>query len=140
MRTFDTWVHGQDIRQALGLPGAINDPAARVAAEQVAGALGYVWAKRVDAPRDATLVVDVLPPGISFSRAVRRSADGRGESVPVPLGEPTVQLRLKFADFIQVGCGRSYPGRTLAEARDSIEIVGDDELGRRVIDSLNIAP
>lgn len=141
MRTFDTWVHSQDIRLAIGKPGLVNGPAAKVSAEQIAGALGYVWAKRANAPEGAILVLEVEPPGISLNRAIMRTQDGRGVQVPVPAdAQVAVRLRVKFDDFIQIGCGRTVPNRTLDQARAAVEIIGDQILGRLVIDGLTITP
>jgi uncharacterized protein (TIGR03083 family) len=139
MRTFDTWVHSQDIRLATGQPGATTTAAALVTAEQIAGALGYVWARKVDAPVGATLLVSVTPPGIALTRAVTRSAQGKGVDVDPPL-DPTVRLTLEFDDFIQLGCGRTHPDRSPEEARARVTIDGDPELGARTVAALNIAP
>jgi uncharacterized protein (TIGR03083 family) len=139
MRTFDTWVHGQDIRLATDRPGATTSAAARVTAEQVASALGFVWAKKVDAPVGATLLVSVTPPGIALTRAVGRAADGKGVDIDPPV-EPTVRITLEFDDFIQLGCGRTRPDRSPDEARARVAIDGDADLGARTVAALNIAP
>jgi uncharacterized protein (TIGR03083 family) len=139
MRIFDTWVHGQDVRLAVGRPGATETEGARIAAEQIAGALGFLWAKRVDAPVGSSLLVTVTPPGIALVRAVARAADGKGVDIPAPAG-PTVALKLAFDDFIQLGCGRTRPDSTPDQARARVEITGDADLGRRTVAALNIAP
>jgi uncharacterized protein (TIGR03083 family) len=139
MRTFDTWVHGQDIRLTIGRPGATDTSAAQVAGEQIAGALGFVWARKVDAPVGTTLVVEVTPPGVTLTRAVTRGEDGRGVDVPPPR-DPTVTLTLDFDDFVQLGCGRSRPDSSPDMARVRVRIAGDSELGERTLAQLNIAP
>ena len=139
MRTFDAWVHGQDIRWAVGRPGATTTAAARVAAEQIAGALGYVWARKAGAPEGSTLLVEVMPPGIALRHAVVRTAEGKGVDTPVP-PDPTVTLRLGFEDFVQLGCGRTRPDRSTEQARAAVTVIGDAELGARAVAALNIAP
>jgi uncharacterized protein (TIGR03083 family) len=139
MRTFDTWVHSQDIRLAVGRPGATTTTAARVAAEQIASALGFVWARKVDAPVGSTLVVDVAPPGITLQRAVTRTTEGKGVAIPIP-ENPTVTLRLAFDDFVQLGCGRTRPERSPEQARAAVVVAGDTDLGARAVAALNIAP
>lgn len=139
MRTFDTWVHGQDIRRAVGIPGATDTSGAVVTAHQIAGALGYVWAKKVQAPIDRTLTVRVIPPGVAVVRSVIVGADGRGRAIPDPEA-PTVALRMAFDDFVQLGCGREWPGSPRVLARARVEVEGDPQLAVRVLDSLNIAP
>ena len=64
MRVFDTWVHEQDIRVAVGDPGHLGTAPAHVAAGRMRRALGFVWAKKVDAPVGATLEVSVTGPGV----------------------------------------------------------------------------
>lgn len=139
MRTFDTWVHGQDVRLAVGRPGATDTAGARIAAEQVAGALGYVWARQVGAPIGSTLVVTVTPPGIALVHAVTRGPDGKGVDITPP-PDPTVTLSLAFDDFIQLGCGRTRPDSTPEQARARVRMAGDTDLAARAVAALNIAP
>ena len=49
MRTLDTWVHEQYIRDALGRPGHLDTPGAQATASQLLPGLGKVWAKLVGA-------------------------------------------------------------------------------------------
>lgn len=139
MRTFDTWVHGQDIRLAVGRPGATDTDAARIAAEQIAGALGFVWAKKVVAPVGATLVLDVRGPDWWLRRAVIRQADGKGVAIAPP-EQPTVAVSMSFEDFVQLGCGRSRPDRGLDAAAADVLVDGDQALAERTIRSLAITP
>lgn len=139
MRIFDTWVHSQDIRLAVGRPDGTQTESARIAGEQIAGALGYVWAKKVDAPAGSTLLVEVTPPGVALTRAVVRGADGTGRPVDPPT-DPTVRLTMAFDDFVQLGCGRTRPDSSPEQARARVAIAGDVALGQRTVALLNIAP
>jgi uncharacterized protein (TIGR03083 family) len=139
MRIFDTWVHGQDIRLAVGMPGSTDTDAARVAAERIAGALGYVWARRVGAPVGSTLLVEVTPPGVALTHAVARAEDGRGLDVAPP-ADPTVRLTMALDDFVQLGCGRTRPDSSLDMARTRVQIQGDADLAARALENFNIAP
>lgn len=139
MRTFDTWVHSQDIRLAVGRPGGTTTAAARVTGEQIARALGFVWAKKVAAPAGSTLLVEVIPPGIELRHAVIRTQEGAGVDIPIP-ADPTATLRMAFDDFVQLGCGRTRPDRTPDQARAAVTISGDHDLGTRAVAALNIAP
>ncbi|MCU0301007.1 MAG: maleylpyruvate isomerase family mycothiol-dependent enzyme [Candidatus Nanopelagicales bacterium] len=139
MRTFDTWVHGQDVRLAVGHPGATATPAARVAAEQIAGALGFVWAKRVDAPVGTSLLLEVTPPGVALRRAVLRAEGGAGVAVEPP-ADPTVTLTMAFDDFVQLGCGRTRPDSSTEQARSRVRVAGDPGLGALAVERFNIAP
>jgi uncharacterized protein (TIGR03083 family) len=139
MRTFDTWVHGQDIRLAVGRPGATGTSGARVAAEQIAGALGYVWAKRVDAPVGSSVLLEVVPPGIALRRAARRAEDGAGLEIAAP-ADPSVTLTMAFDDLVQLGCGRTRPDSSIEQARARVRVDGDQALGARAVERFNIAP
>lgn len=139
MRIFDTWVHGQDIRHAVGMPGSSDTAAAIVTAHQIAGAMGYVWAKKVRAPLGSTLTVRVTPPGVALVRSVSVDADGRGRSVPDPAA-PTVGLSMPFDDFVQLGCGREWPESSRQDARSRVQVTGDVGLAALVLDNLTIAP
>jgi uncharacterized protein (TIGR03083 family) len=50
IRIFDCWMHEQDIRAALGLPGHDRGPVAEQALAEVILALGYIVGKRGRAP------------------------------------------------------------------------------------------
>jgi uncharacterized protein (TIGR03083 family) len=139
MRTFDAWVHSQDIRLAVGRPGGTTTAPARVTGEQIAGALGFVWAKKVQAPVGSTLLVDVTGPGIAMRRAVARTPEGKGVDIAIP-ADPTVTLRLAFDDFVQLGCGRTRPDRSPDQARAAVAVSGDADLAARAVAALNIAP
>lgn len=139
MRIFDTWVHSQDIRLAVGRPGGTGTAAARIAAERMAGALGFVWARNVAAPEDTTLVLDVVGPAWSLRRAVVRQADGRGRAIDAP-ESPTAHLTMTLDDFVQLSCGRVRPNRSLPEAAAAVRIEGDQDLGTRAVQALMITP
>ena len=139
MRTFDTWVHSQDIRLAVGLPGGTQTAAARVAAERIASALGFVWARKVGAPEGDTLVLEVAGTPWSLRRCVVRGSDGKGRSIDPPAA-PTVRLTMSLDDFVQLGCGRTRPGRSLAQAAAAVRIDGDQDLGTRAVQALMITP
>lgn len=130
MRVFDTWVHEQDIRVGVGDPGHLDSAAAHMAARRMVGSLGFVWAKKVQAPIGATLAVTVTGPGVEFAQTVTRGEDGRGYAIgAVP--EPTVALTMSFPDFVALSCGRGPADVTTA---------GDPALAERTIGRFNIAP
>jgi uncharacterized protein (TIGR03083 family) len=130
MRVFDTWVHEQDIRVAVGDPGHLGTAPAHVAAGRMRRALGFVWAKKVDAPVGATLQVSVTGPGVTFTDTVVRSEDGKGRPTE-RVEEPTVALTMSFPGFVALTCGRGPA---------EVSIAGDRVLGERTVHLFNIAP
>ncbi len=130
MRIFDVWVHEQDIRLAVDDPGHLDTPAAHVAAARMRNALGRVWGKGVDAPVGATVQVTCTGPGVTFSDAVVRSADGRARPIS-PVTQPTVALTMTFPAYVALACGRGPA---------PVESAGDPELAALTIARFNIAP
>jgi uncharacterized protein (TIGR03083 family) len=130
MRVFDTWVHEQDIRVGVGDPGHLGTAPAHMAAGRMRGALGFVWARRVDAPVGATLQVTVTGPGVEFTDTVVRSEDGKGRPTE-RVEDPTVVLTMSFPGFVALACGRGPA---------DVSIAGDQVLGHRTVERFNIAP
>jgi len=130
-RPLDVWMHEQDIRRAVGLPGDLDTPAAQHTADYLAESLGVVLAKRAGAPTGTTAVLEVTG---SEPAAYVVDDRGRGERLPEPPAEPTVRLRMDRATFIVLAGGRRTP------PEDAIGIEGDRSLGRRLLDQLAITP
>ncbi len=130
MRVFDTWVHEQDIRVAVGDPGNLGTAPAHMAAGRMRRALGFVWAKKVDAPIGATLEVSVTGPGVEFTDTVIRTEDGRGRQSG-RVERPTVALTMSFPGFVALACGRGPA---------DVSVTGDQALAERAIARFNIAP
>jgi hypothetical protein len=62
------------------------------------------------------------------------NADGRGEPHPELPADPTVCLRLEREAFIVLAGGRREPDP------GSVEVAGDEELGRRILASFAVTP
>jgi len=64
VRAFDVWVHLQDLREALGLPVALDDTSDGAAAchAYVLGLVPWMYAKRVGAPEGSTMRMRLGPP------------------------------------------------------------------------------
>ena len=106
MRTLDTWVHEQDIRDALGLPGHLDTPGARVTAAQLLLGYGKVWAKLCGAYSGEVLRLRVNEPGVAFARDVVVRNNGRAEVIERQDGPATVTLTMDWPTFLNLSCGR----------------------------------
>jgi uncharacterized protein (TIGR03083 family) len=137
MRTFDAWAHEQDARRAVGRPGHLGSAGAWVTANQLLGALPYVWGKAVGAPVAATLRVEVTGPGVTARQTVRVSEGGRAARVP-DTWPPTVTLNVSWPDLVLLGCGRVDPDDVDLRARVGVD--GDDALAARLLPALSITP
>jgi len=134
VRVFDTWMHEQDIRRAVGRPGHLDGPVVDLALERIEGALGYVVGKKAGAPDGASVVFDLSDGGPA---SITVLVDGRARVVPDLGGEPTARIALAFTTFVARCGGRITADEALAE---SASLQGDEALGRRVLDALAFTP
>jgi uncharacterized protein (TIGR03083 family) len=137
MRTFDLWVHTQDIRAAVGRDGDWDTPGAVIAFQQMTRAIPFAWARNAKAPTGATVRVQVTGPDLTADVSAIVDGDGRGRPT-VPVESPAVTLVVSWPDFMRLACGRIDPGDP--GLRDRIELTGDAALGAALLPALSIAP
>jgi len=132
-RVFDSWVHEQDMRRAVDKPGDFDTPAAVAAFERIVGPMGYVVGKKAAAAEGATVVFAIDGPlgrelaiGVEGGRAAPRS------DTPA---DPSVRLSMDSETFVRLGCGRMDPGAAITTG--GVRMEGDEDLGRRVVESMN---
>jgi uncharacterized protein (TIGR03083 family) len=130
IRLFDSWLHEQDIRDAVGRPGHEAGPCAEAAVDQMLSAVGYVVAKKANAPEGTTVTVTLTGP---VERTVHVVVDGYGKAVDTLDGPATATLEMSSNLFVRLAGGRVGPDRP-------VEIAGDPELGRAVVAALAVTP
>ncbi|HEX9065590.1 MAG TPA: maleylpyruvate isomerase family mycothiol-dependent enzyme [Streptosporangiaceae bacterium] len=130
IRVFDCWMHEQDIRAALGLPGHDSGPVAEQALAEVVMALGYIVGKRGRAPDGSSVLISLRGP---VERELAVVVDGRAAVVPALDGPPTASLALSSSLFLRLAGGREDAEAALA----GIELGGDQALARQL--ALNLA-
>ncbi len=133
IRIFDAWVHEQDIRRALELPGSLDGPVADHAMSRIVLALPYVVGKKAQTPDGSSVVFDIsgptplrLPIGVEgrFARPLDEAPD-----------QPTVRLRTDTETFACLACGRWDPEGVLASGKVAMD--GDRVLGETVVRQMN---
>jgi uncharacterized protein (TIGR03083 family) len=132
-RVFDSWVHEQDMRRAVGKPGDLDTAPAASSLDRIGSTMPFIVGKKAGAPEGATVVVDLAGP---LARKFAIGVDG-GRAKPlaeVPAG-PTTRLSMGTETFARLGCGRIDPTAALADG--AVRIEGDEPLGRRVVESMN---
>ena len=138
MRTLDTWVHEQDIRDALGRPGHLDTLGAQATASQLLPGLGKVWAKLAGAQPGQVLDVRITGPGIEGGAIVAVGDDGRARMVGDDLldqaGAATVTLAMSWPAYLALSCGRGEP----SPWREQVVISGDHALAARVLDHFRV--
>jgi uncharacterized protein (TIGR03083 family) len=130
-RPLDVWMHEQDVRRAVGLPGNLDSPAARHTVDYLAQGFGYVLAKKAGAAPGTTavLAIEGYPP---YAFAV--GDDGRGRRLPAPPDEPSVVIEVDPASYVVLAGGRRTP------VEGGVTHRGDLELARRIVENLATTP
>lgn len=132
IRAFDCWMHEQDVRRALGLPGNVTGPVAEHAMRRCEMAMGYVVGKKAAAPNGSSVTFEITGP---ISRTIPVVVDGRAAVVDSAPADPTVTIRMAAETFWCLGGGRWDPDQVLADGK--VEIIGDRQLGETVVRSMN---
>ncbi len=105
VRVFDFWVHEQDIRRPLGLPGHESGPAAEMAIDEIQMSLGYIVGKKIGLPDGMSLTIDLTGP---VTRQMHVDVQGRATPVDT-LDNPSVTLSADSTTFALLACGRIDP-------------------------------
>ncbi|OSC43228.1 maleylpyruvate isomerase family mycothiol-dependent enzyme [Mycobacterium decipiens] len=134
IRTFDCWMHEQDIRAALQRPssdGDLDGPAPRLALDEIAATMGFVVGKLAKAPDGSRVLFELTGP---LARSMRVAVDGRAQVVDDFGGaEPTATIRLDGLQFTRLA-----GGRPMSPARDQdVEFGGDKDLAAHIVERLN---
>ncbi len=130
-RPVDVWMHEQDVRRAIERPGGFDSPVVEHVLGVFGRALPMVVGKRVAPAPGTTVRVAVPEAGLCWTVAV--GEDGR--AAPAGDGDPaTATVTLSPEDFVVLAGGRRTP-----EATDPV-IEGDQDLGRRLVQSMAVTP
>lgn len=133
IRTFDCWMHEQDIRESTARPAPdaeLEKPQVGLSLDEITTSMGFVVAKRGGAPAGSRVQIELTGP---LARTIRVAVGEKATVVP-DFGdlEPTTTIRLDGWQFTRL-CG----GRPLGAVRPvGIEISGDVEAGRRIVEHL----
>ncbi|MFJ6720879.1 MULTISPECIES: maleylpyruvate isomerase family mycothiol-dependent enzyme [unclassified Streptomyces] len=135
LRAFDVWIHEQDLRTALGVPGNLDSPGAHVARDILLAGLPKVVAKEAGAPPNSAVVLDVHGE-LEFMRTVRVDAQGRGTLDKAPSLGPAVTLAMDWETYVRLAAGRVRP-RTVA---DRVKVEGDHALADAILAHFAVTP
>jgi uncharacterized protein (TIGR03083 family) len=133
-RIFDSWVHEQDMRRAVSMPGDLDTPVAEVGLDRIVSAMPFIVGKRAATPDGATVVFDLDGP---LARTLVIGVEGGRAALlgTVPPADTTTRIATDTETFARVACGRIAPNDALAAG--SMRLEGDEALGRRVVEELN---
>jgi len=132
-RVIDMWVHEQDIRRAVGRPGGLDSPGARVTTTAFAMGMPYVLGKKVAPPPGTTVVWDVAAP-TAVTIAARVGEDGRAAPVDPPPVDADAWLTMDTETFALRCAGRREPSEL------DISVRGDEALAAGVLAAMPLTP
>lgn len=131
IRVFDYWVHEQDIRGPLAMPGHESGPAAQMALREIELSLPYIAGKKIGLPDGMAMTINLTGP---VERAMHVRVDGRAANVDELDGPADVVLNANSTAFALLACGRIDPQGPIDDGR--VTWSGDNELGEKAARSL----
>lgn len=129
IRVLDCWMHEQDMRRVLGLPGHQSGPAAEHTVDRLIRTIPIVVGKRAATPEGGTVVIEITGP--VQRRVVTTVVEGRAR-IGVE-GNVLCTVRMDSDTFIQLAGGRA----THLEAT-GWTAEGDTALAERVVANFNM--
>lgn len=130
IRVFDYWVHEQDMRVPLGIPGHADGPAAEMAIDEIHRSLPYIVGKRIGLEDGMSITFELTGP---VRRSMHLVVDGRAGLVDA-LDAADVTLSTDSTTFALLACGRIDPQGAIDD--DRVRWSGPDEWGDRVARNL----
>ncbi|MFP5321314.1 MAG: maleylpyruvate isomerase family mycothiol-dependent enzyme [Acidimicrobiia bacterium] len=125
IRVFDCWIHEQDAREALGLPGHASGHAVEVALDEHATALGFVVGKKAGATEGQSVRLQLTG---ETTRTIDVLVDGRAKVVD-DLAEPTATVTIPTLLWFRYAAGR----RPADPSHPDVTLEGDEDLAHRVL-------
>ncbi len=121
LRTFDIWVHEQDIRSALGVPGNLGGNPARTSAQRMISALPLIWGKKVGAHPGSIITLHITGPEIVGAATIMINQDGRAVFTELTESEVEVDsdvnsVSMSWPSFNDAFCGRVEVDAIVASA------------------------
>jgi uncharacterized protein (TIGR03083 family) len=133
-RVLDSWIHLQDIRDALLEPADDHGPGEEIVINRFESSLPYVVGRKMSAP-DGTLVRVNLTGRLARSVMVEVSG-GRASAVATSNSEPTLEVTTPVALFWRRSAGRISAGAFLGAS--ATDVRGDPELAQAFGEALAI--
>jgi uncharacterized protein (TIGR03083 family) len=130
VRVFDYWVHEQDMRVPLRLPGHESGPAAEMAIDEIHRSLPYIVGKKIGLPEAMSITFELTGP---VRRSMHLVVDGRAGLVD-SLDSADVVVTADSTTFALLACGRIDPHVPIDDGR--ITWSGPDEWGDRAARNL----
>lgn len=131
IRVFDFWVHEQDVRGPLAMPGHEAGPTAEMALDEIEVSLPYIVGKKIGLPDGMAMTINLTGP---VKRTMHVQVDGRAANVDALDRAPDVVLNANSTAFALLACGRVDPQGPIDAGY--INWTGDATLGEKAARSL----
>lgn len=140
-RVFDLWVHEQDIRGAISRPGNLDSQGAALVVRAMFAALPKAVARTAKVPAGHAVILDLTGPVVGRAGVRVEEHDGKPHGIPLFAGatEEHTDIVTTTITLSTQAATRRTAGR-IATADTHYSVVGDDDVARRVLDALVIAP
>lgn len=125
IRVFDCWIHEQDAREALDLPGHASGHAVDVSLDEHSTALGFVVGKKAGATEGQSVRFHLTG---DTERTIDVRVDGRAAVVD-DLQDPATTITMPTLLWFRYAAGR----RRADASRHDVTVEGDHELGQSVL-------
>jgi len=132
IRVLDCWLHEQDMRRVLNLPGHQSGPSAEHTIDRLIRTVPIVVGKRAATPEGGSVVIALTGP--VHRTIVATVSNGRAQLSTEVVADPLVTISMDSDTFVQLATGRA----THSDLFDSYQFVGDAELGTRVVSLFNM--
>jgi len=136
LRILDCWIHEQDIRRTVGIPGNLGGAAAEHTVDRLIRTIPMVIGKRAACPEGRAVGVRIV--GDVERHLMCEVRNGRAGFVEEPSSAPICAIEMDTDMFVVLATGRQDPAGLL----DRIGIFADDaagiELGRLAVTRLNM--
>jgi uncharacterized protein (TIGR03083 family) len=126
IRVYDCWLHEQDIRDSLGIPGNDSGAPAGVAMDELSLSLGYIVGKKAGAPDGSTVTFEIEG---GVRRTFHVSVEGRAALVDHLDSPADVTLHLTSGQLFHLAGGRVDPAGMVG----GLTMEGDRGLGERIV-------
>ncbi|MCU1500902.1 MAG: hypothetical protein JWM12_256 [Ilumatobacteraceae bacterium] len=132
IRVLDNWLHEQDMRRAVGIPGHLGGSAAEHTVDRLILTIPIVVGKRAGTPDGGAVAIDIT--GDVQRHVVAEVDGGRAKVVAEPSAAPLASIAMDSETFVILAAGR----RDSAAVADRITMSGDIALASKVVDNFNM--
>ena len=134
LRLFDIWVHEQDIRRAVEMPGSWDTIGARHAISRMMTSLPYIVGRKAKLAEGTVVAISLW--GINEQTAMATVEDGRGKAVGGADHQPVAAITMSEETFIRVTTGRL--ATTAAIEAGDVVLRGDTDIARQLAEQLRV--